>query len=76
MKTLATAVAMTIVLSVPVAAKTVLNNPQRVVPDYAASGIKGIPDLYLEKWTEGYPPEQSNQLSVAERVGNQRHGRR
>ena len=41
MKTLATAVAMTIVLSVPVAAKTVLNNPQRVMPDYAASGIKG-----------------------------------
>ena len=76
MKTLATAVAMTIVLSVPVAAKTVLNNPQRVVPDYAASGIKGIPDLYIDEWTEGYLPEQSNQLSVTERVGNQRHYRR
>jgi hypothetical protein len=76
MKTLATAVAMAIVLSVPVAAKTMLNNPQRVVPDYAASGVRGIPNLYIEEWTEGYPPEQTNQLSVTERVGNQRHGRR
>jgi hypothetical protein len=76
MKTLATAVAMTIVLSVPVAARTVLNNPQRVLPDYAASGVKAIPNLYIDEWTEGYPPEQSNQLSVTERVGNQRHYRR
>jgi hypothetical protein len=76
MKTLATVVAMAIVLSVPDVAKTVLNNPQRVVPDYAASGVKGIPNLYIEEWTEGYPPEQTNQLSVTERVGNQRHGRR
>jgi hypothetical protein len=75
MKTLATAVAMAIVLSVPVAAKTVLNNPQGV-PDYATSGVKGITNLYIEEWTEGYPPEQTNQLSVTERVGNQRHGRR
>jgi hypothetical protein len=63
MKTFAAAAAMAIVLSVPAAAKTVLNNPQRVVPDYAASGVRGI-------------PEQTNQLSVTERVGNQRHGRR
>jgi hypothetical protein len=76
MKTFAAAAAMAIVLSVPAAAKTVLNNPQRVVPDYAASGVRGIPDLYIEEWTEGYPPEQTNQLSVTERVGNQRHGRR
>ena len=76
MKTLAAAVAMAIVLSVPAAAKTVLNNPQRVVTDYAASGVKGIPDLYIEEWTEGYPPEQTSQLSVTERVGNRRHGRR
>jgi hypothetical protein len=75
MKTLATAVAMAIVLSVPVAAKTVLNNPQGV-PDYATSGVKGITNLYIEEWTEGYPPEQTNPLSVTERVGNQRHGRR
>ena len=75
MKTLATAVAMAIVLSVPVAAKTVLNNPQGV-PDYATSGVKGITNLYIEEWTEGYLPEQTNQLSVTERVGNQRHGRR
>ena len=58
-----------------VAAKTVLNNPQGV-PDYATSGVKGITNLYIEEWTEGYPPEQTNQLSVTERVGNQRHGRR
>ncbi len=76
MKTFAAAAAMAIVLSVPAAAKTVLNNPQRVVPDYAASGVRGIRDLYIEEWTEGYPPEQTNQLSVTERVGNQRHGRR
>jgi hypothetical protein len=75
MKTLATAVAMTIALSVPVAAKTVFNNPQGM-PDYATSGVKGIPNLYIEEWIEGYPPEQTNQLGVTERVGNQRHGRR
>jgi hypothetical protein len=76
MKTLATAVAMAFVLSVPVAAKTVLNNPQHVMPDYTASGVNGIPNLYIEEWTEGYLPEQTNQLSVTERVRNQRHGRR
>jgi hypothetical protein len=76
MKTLATAVAIAIVLSVPAAAKTVLNNPQRVAPDYAATGVKSIPNLYIDQWTEGSPPEQTNQLSVIESVGNRRHGRR
>jgi hypothetical protein len=76
MKVLATAVATVIVLSVPVAAKTVLSDPQRVVPGYAATGVKGIPNLYIEEWTEGYPPDQTNWQSVTQRVGNQRHGRR
>ena len=76
MKTLASVVAVAIVLSAPVAAKTVLNNPQRVLPDYAVSAVKAIPNLYIDEWTEGYPPEQSNQLSVTERMGNQRHYRR
>ena len=76
MKTFVTAVALAIVLSVPVAAKTVLNNPQRVLPDYAVSGVWGIPNLYIDEWTEGYPPDQTNQLSVTERAGNLRHYRR
>jgi hypothetical protein len=76
MKTLAAMVAFAIVLSVPVAAKTLLNDPRRVVPDYMASGVKSIPNLYIDEWTEGYPPEQDNQLSVIERPRHQLHGRR
>jgi hypothetical protein len=41
MRTLATAVAMATVLTVPAAAKTLLKNPQRLLPDYvSASDVK------------------------------------
>lgn len=76
MKTLASAVAIAIVLSGPAAAKTVINNPQRVAPHYRAHGVDSIPNLYIDAWTEGYPPEQTNQLSAIESVGNRPHGRR
>ena len=56
MRTLATAVAMAIVLTVPAAAKTLLKNPQRLLPDYVSSStVQGIPSLYIDQWTEGYP---------------------
>ncbi|MBV8512417.1 MAG: hypothetical protein JOZ94_28540 [Xanthobacteraceae bacterium] len=76
MKTLATAVAIAIVLSVSAAAKTVLDNPQRVAPHDAAHRVESIPNLYIDAWTEGYPPDQTNQLSVIESMGNRPHGRR
>jgi hypothetical protein len=44
MRTLATAVAMATVLTVPAAAKALLKNPQRLLPDYIAAGdVKDIP---------------------------------
>ena len=53
MKTFAAAAAMAIVLSVPAAAKTVLNNPQRVVPDYAASGVRAFQICTLRNGQRG-----------------------
>ena len=70
MRTLATAVAMATVLTVPAAAKTLLKNPQRLLPDYvSASDVKNIPDLYIDQWTEGYPPDQAGERSTFERIG-------
>jgi hypothetical protein len=76
MKTLATMVAIAIVLSVPVAAKTMLGDTRRSALDYPLSGIKSIPNLYIEDWTEGYPPDQAEQLGVTERAAHKPHGRR
>jgi len=72
MRTLATALAMATVLTVPASAKTLLKNPQRLLPDYVSAGdVKGIPNPYIEQWTEGYPPEQTTQLSAVARIGRQ-----
>ena len=67
MRTLATAVAMATVLTVPAAAKTLLKNPQRLLPDYvSASDVKNIPNPYIDQRTEGYPPDQvGQQMMVA-----------
>lgn len=55
MRTLATAMAMATVLAVPAAAKTLLKNPQRLLPDYvSADDLKSIPRPYIDQWTEGY----------------------
>jgi hypothetical protein len=75
MKTLATAIAMATVLTVPSYAKTLLKNPQRLLPDYvSASSVNGSPSPYIDLWTEGYPPEQVGQ-SALERVGNRTRDR-
>ena len=77
MRTLATAIAIATVLTVPAAAKTLLKNPQRLLPGYvSASDVKNIPNPYIDLWTEGYPPEQPSQLSALGRIGGQSRGRR
>ena len=76
MKTLATMVTIATVLSVPVAAKTMLGDTRRSAPDHPVDGIKSIPNLYIDDWTEGYPPDQTEQLSVTERTAHKPHGRR
>ena len=68
MRTLATAMAMATVLAVPAAAKTLLKNPQRLLPDYvSADDLKSIPRPYIDQWTEGYPPDQMGQRTSFER---------
>jgi hypothetical protein len=58
MKTLAAGVALATVLTVSATARTLLKNPQRLLPDYvSASDVKNIPNPYIDLWTEGYPPE-------------------
>jgi hypothetical protein len=33
--------------------------PQHLLPDYrSASNVKNTSSLYIDQWTEGYPPEQ------------------
>jgi hypothetical protein len=75
MKTLATAIALATVLTIPTSAKTLLKNPQRLLPDYVStSGVNGSPSPYIDLWTEGYPAEQMGQ-SALERVGSRARDR-
>jgi hypothetical protein len=54
MRTLATAMAMATVLAVPAAAKTLLKNPQRLLPDYVSAGDrKDVPAHHVDQWVEG-----------------------
>jgi hypothetical protein len=54
MRTLATAVAMATVLAVPAAAKTLLKNPQRLLPDYVSAGDgKDVPTHHVDQRVEG-----------------------
>ena len=77
MRTLATAVAMATVLTVPAAAKTLLKNPQRLLPDYvSASDVKNIPNPYIDQRTEGYPPDQVGQQTSLALVGSRSRDRR
>ena len=60
MRTLATAIAMATVLTDPAAAKTLLKNPQRLLPNYVpASDVKDIPRPYIVQRIQGYPPNKS-----------------
>jgi hypothetical protein len=68
MRTLATAMAMATVLAVPAAAKTLLKNPQRLLPDYVSAGdLKSIQSPCIDQWTEGYPPDQMGRQTSFER---------
>ena len=60
MRTLATAIAMATVLTVPAAAKTLLKNPQRLLPDYISSGdVKDIPSHHIDQWVARTPRNKS-----------------
>jgi hypothetical protein len=60
MRTLATAVAMATVLTVPAAAKTLLKNPQRLLPDYISSGdVKDIQSYHIDQWVARTPRNKS-----------------
>jgi hypothetical protein len=61
MRTLASAVAMATVLAVPAAAKTLLKNPQRLLPDYeSAGGATDVPGPHID-----YAPRTARQNKSA-----------
>jgi hypothetical protein len=51
---------MATVLTVPAAAKTLLKNPQRLLPDYISSGdVKDIPSHHIDQWVARTPRNKS-----------------